>query len=113
MAVTAYELLDPRLQQAALLLQSDPFFYRYFGVWWWPIKALFRDAGFKQGDGLAFGPYIDEDPDFDAVGAELGSAEVITAALAHQHGRFAAGGDLRTDLLGDRVVSILDHDIEP
>jgi hypothetical protein len=72
--------LDPRatLKNILLILQRDPGAYRYFGIWWWPVKALLR-ATFGKQQLHILGNY--EDPDGASRVPELPIEETLRAAL--------------------------------
>lgn len=40
-------------------LQVEPQRYKLFGVWWWPVKALLRRAGYGQDQLPMLGSYMD------------------------------------------------------
>lgn len=47
------------LRNVVLLLQADPTGYRRFGIWWWPIKAVLRGAGYNQDHLFMLGQFND------------------------------------------------------
>ena len=53
------------LRNIVVLLQADPLQYRCFGVYWWPIKALLKAAGYTREQLPMLGAYE------DAAGAAL------------------------------------------
>jgi len=40
-------------------IQMQPNRYRWFGIWWWPIKALLKRQGYTTTDLYMLGDYVD------------------------------------------------------
>ena len=43
-------------------LQTDPWRYRCFGIYWWPVKAMLKRAGYTTENLAMLGTYQDPDP---------------------------------------------------
>ncbi len=100
------------LRNIARDLQVRPTRYRWFGVWWWPIKAMLRRCGM----GPLLGPMLGATVDRDAVAtlpAGMGAGEMLAEGLAHygRAARLAPLAEWADAPNGDRV-RIHDPDIE-
>lgn len=51
--------VDTALRNTLQQLQADPVRYRLFGVYWWPIKALLKRAGYGPDQLFMLGDYQD------------------------------------------------------
>lgn len=67
------------LRNIVALLQQDPRRYKLFGVWWWPIKAVLRGAGYRRDQLPMLGDY--EDPETAAAVPRAGLTDTLLAAL--------------------------------
>ena len=61
-------------------LQQHPERYRWFGAWWWPVKAMLRRAGHGPLLGARLGPYLDKEA-LATLPAGLRPEEVLTQGL--------------------------------
>lgn len=93
-------------------LQVHPLRYRWFGVWWWPIKAFLIRAGHRPLLGSALGDA--QDPAAIAtLPAGLTPGRVLAEGLASYqwHARFERSPEWVDAPDGDRI-RIHDPDIE-
>lgn len=49
------------LQNYVAMLQTEPLYYRNFGVYWYRFKQILRAAGFNQDHATILGDYVEED----------------------------------------------------
>jgi hypothetical protein len=61
-------------------LQADPTRYKRFGIWWWPVKALLKRAGYGPENLYLLGSYVD--PGTAALVPRLGLEDTMREALA-------------------------------
>ena len=60
----------PKLSQAIIhMLQTDRLKYKRFGIYWWPIKAMLKRAGYTRAQLSMLGDF--EDPETAAMVPEL------------------------------------------
>ena len=100
---------DVALRNILTVLQQDPFRYRWFGVWWWPVKALLKGAGYTRGNLYLLGDYVDRET--AALVPPAGLQDTLRAALAEygQNARYGRGGG-RVESPDGEIVMILDSD---
>lgn len=94
-------------------LQTQPLRYRWFGVWWWPIKAMLIRAGHGPQLGAMLGPATDPAAIATLPRVGLSPGAVLAEGLAHY--QFCARYDRAPQWVdapdGDRV-RIYDPDAE-
>lgn len=93
-------------------LQVNPTRYRWFGVWWWPIKAMLIRAGHQPLLGALLGPALDPTA-IATLPADLSPGRVLAAGLRDYqwHARFDRTPSWVDAPNGDRVA-IYDPDVE-
>lgn len=79
------EFVATYLASVAALLGREPEQYRGFGPYWWPLKRLLIDAGYRQ-----FGDEIDDEATADAL-TYPSPALTVAAAYAFAEHAMAAG----------------------
>lgn len=62
-------------------LQTDPFYYRHFGPYWWAMKKALKGAGYTKRAFLGLG---EEFPDPEALRRFDGTPDLLEKALAYQ-----------------------------
>lgn len=72
------------LRNILQMLQEHPERYKTFGIWWWPVKALLRGAGYGPEQLYMLGRY--QDPTTAALVPSLGIQDTLRRALA-EHGQ--------------------------
>ena len=72
--------VHPSLKAVMQQLQDNPQRYRCFGVYWWPIKALLKRAGYTQDNLYLLGSY--QDPETAALVPHMGLQDTLRAAFA-------------------------------
>ncbi len=94
-------------------LQVTPRRYRWFGVWWWPVKAMLRRAGMAPLIGPELGTYMDAEAVAALPRALLTPGHVLAeAAREYQFAaRLDPGREWADTPAGDRV-RIHDPDME-
>lgn len=60
-------------------LQVDPGRYKLFGIYWWPVKALLKRAGYGPDQLYMLGSY--QDPETAALVPAMTLAETLKAAF--------------------------------
>lgn len=94
-------------------LQTQPLRYRWFGVWWWPIKAMLIRAGHGPLLGTVLGPATD--PAAIATLPAEGLTPGVVLAEGLRHYQFCARFDRSPVWVdtpdGDRI-HIYDPDVE-
>ena len=102
--------MDPReaLQNILLQLQQDPTRYRLFGIYWWPVKALLKGAGYGPDQLYMLGDY--QDPETAALVPEMGLEETLRAALEEfgQNARYPHP-DGRVETPDGELVTVMDE----
>ena len=90
-------------------LQTDPLRYKLFGIWWWPVKALLRRAGYGPDQCYLLGSY--QDSDTAALVPHLSLQETLACAFAEyrQNATFPhSDGTVETP--DGELVTIVDED---
>lgn len=97
------------LSNVLLVLQEDPRRYRWFGIYWWPVKALLKGAGYTRENLFLLGDY--QDADTAERVPDLGLHDTLTAALREygHNARFPRSDGMVEDEDGSLVV-IIDED---
>lgn len=74
-------MIDPTTTLRTVLqhLQEDPLRYKLFGIWWWPIKALLKRAGYGPDQLYMLGSY--QDPETAAMVPASDLQGTLRAAL--------------------------------
>lgn len=97
------------LRNVVAQLQADASRYKAFGVWWWPIKALLKGAGYGRDQLYMLGDYVDREQ--AALVPEGGLAATMAAAfeafgenIRYPH----PGGEVETP--DGELVVVLDAD---
>ena len=67
------------LRNTVAMLQANPERYSAFGVYWWPVKALLKRAGYGPENLMMLGDY--EDPETAAMAPATGLQETLAAAI--------------------------------
>ena len=90
-------------------LQRNPGRYRWFGIYWWPMKAMLKHAGYGPDQLHILGPY--EDTVVAALVPEDTVQGTLRAAL-EEYGRNARmpHPDGRVETPDGELVTILDGD---
>ncbi|WP_431860171.1 hypothetical protein [Azospirillum sp.] len=90
-------------------LQADPQRYRWFGVWWWPVKALLKRAGYGPDQLYMLGSY--QDPETAALVPSEGLEATLRAAFEEygSNARFGRPGG-RVEGPDGELVTIYDED---
>lgn len=90
-------------------LQEEPQRYKLFGVWWWPVKALLRRAGYGPDQLALLGSYVD--PETAAMVPRAGLEETLRAAFQEygQNARFPHP-DGKVENPDGELVTIYDED---
>lgn len=93
-------------------LQVNPTRYRWFGAWWWPIKAMLIRAGHRPLLGSILGPALDPAA-IATLPADLSPGRVLAAGLREYQwqARFERTAEWVTAPNGDRI-RIYDPDVE-
>jgi hypothetical protein len=105
MALDAAAVLQNVLQQ----LQSEPQRYKLFGIWWWPMKAMLKRAGYGPAQLYMLGSY--QDPDTAALVPAANLQDTLAAAMEEygQNARYPHPGGIVEDPDGE-LVTIFDAD---
>lgn len=82
------------LRNVLLILQQDPLAYRKFGVYWWPIKALLKQAGYTRDNLYILGDYME--PGAEAL-IESASVEQTLRAAFEEYNQSHATGILESE----------------
>lgn len=90
-------------------LQEEPQRYRLFGVWWWPVKALLKRAGYGPDQLYMLGSY--QDATTAALVPKANLEETLVAAFEEfaQNARYPRADGQVEDPDGE-VVTIYDED---
>ena len=93
-------------------LQFTPLRYRWFGMWWWPIKAMMIRASLRPLLGSVLGPSMDPAA-IAKLPAGITPGLILAAGLAHYQfcARFDATPRWADTPDGDRIA-IYDPDVE-
>lgn len=107
--VSRYAWVSRMLNGFATLVTRQPSAYRYFGPFWWPLKALMVEAGEFQG--------VQPDPDVVAQASFGDAAMDVAAAWSYQEytiGNMMSGNVFTVDTEdGDTVDFVLvDEEME-
>ena len=101
--------VDAAFRNIVAELQAEPQRYRLFGVYWWPVKALLKAAGYGQDQLPMLGPYVDA----DSAGRvpALGLEAMLRAAFEEYgfNARYPRPGGIVEDPDGE-LVRIFDAD---
>jgi len=93
------------------VLQVNPRDYRKFGVWWWPVKALLRRAGYDRHQLYMLGTY--QDPETAAMVPKAGLQATMRSALAeYVFNSTYPHSDGRVENAAGELVAIQDQDAE-
>lgn len=97
------------LRSILLLLQADPTRYQRFGIYWWPVKALLRAAGYTRENLSLLGDYMD--PETAAMVPPGDLRATVTAALEEfgQNSRYPRPMGVVENADGE-LVTIRDED---
>ncbi len=90
-------------------LQTEPKRYKLFGIWWWPVKALLRRAGYGPEQCYLLGGY--QDADTASMVPHLNLHDTMTAALEEygQNARYPSSDGTVENVDGERVI-VMDED---
>ncbi|MDU7524751.1 MAG: hypothetical protein E7K72_25840 [Roseomonas mucosa] len=97
------------LRNILLLLQADPTRYQRFGIYWWPMKALLKAAGYGPENLSLLGSYMD--PETAAMVPPGDLRATMTAALEEfgQNSRYPRPMGMVENADGE-LVTIRDED---
>lgn len=100
------------LHAIATDLQGQPMRYRWYGVWWWPIKAMLKRAGWGQNLPMLRN-YLDPEA-IATIPADLSAGQVLAEGLAQYQiaARFAPQKEWVDTPAGDDMIRIYDADVE-
>ena len=101
--------LDGTFRNVVQQLQADPLRYKLFGIYWWAIKAMLKEAGFGPDQLYMLGSYTD--PECAARMPKMGLQDTLEAALLEygQNARYGRPGGRVEDADGE-IVTIYDSD---
>lgn len=90
-------------------LQEEPRRYRLFGIYWWPVKALLKRAGYGPDQLYLLGNYHDHAT--AALVPRMGLEETVRTALEEfaQNARYPHSDGQVEDTDGS-MVTVLDED---
>jgi hypothetical protein len=90
-------------------LQREPRRYRLFGIYWWPIKAQLKQAGYGLEQLFMLGSY--QDADTAALVPAMGLTATLRTAF-EEYGRNASypHPDRRVETPDGDLVTVLDED---
>ena len=90
-------------------IQAEPKRYKLFGVYWWPMKALLRRAGYGQAQLYMLGTY--QDPVTAALVPAMNLPDTLAAAFEEygQNARYPHA-DGRAESPDGELVTIFDED---
>lgn len=90
-------------------LQEEPGRYRLFGIYWWPIKALLKRAGYGPDQLYILGQF--QDADTAALVPRMPLAETLREAFAeYQRNAAYPHQDGRVEDPDGDLVTVLDQD---
>jgi hypothetical protein len=90
-------------------LQVNPQYYKRFGIYWWPVKALLRRAGYSAANLSLLGTYYD--PVTAAMVPHLGLDGTLRAALEEYNQNAAfPHPDQAVENADGELVRIVDED---
>jgi hypothetical protein len=97
------------LRNVVQMLQTDPKRYKYFGVWWWPVKALLKRAGYGPDQLYMLGSY--QDANTAAMVPREGLEDTLRAAFTEygHNARYGRSGGVVENPDGE-LVTIFDED---
>lgn len=97
------------LRNTVAQLQQDPGRYKWFGVWWWPVKAMLKRAGYGPDQLYMLGGY--EDAEVAAMVPPAGVEATLRAAFEEygQNARYPHP-DGRAENPDGELVTIWDQD---
>ena len=97
------------MREVVVQLQDHPERYRWFGVWWWPVKAVLRRLGYGPDQLYYLGRY--QDPETAALVPVAGLQATLRAALEEfgQNARYPRSGG-RVEAPDGSLVTIWDAD---
>ena len=97
------------LRNVVQQLQEEPQRYRLFGVWWWPVKALLRRAGYGQDQLYMLGSY--QDAETAALVPRAGLEDTLRAAFEEYRQNAAyPHPDGRAEAPDGELITIWDQD---
>jgi hypothetical protein len=101
--------VEAALRNVLAQLQQEPRRYRLFGLWWWPVKALLKGAGYGRDQLYLLGDY--QGPGQAAMVPEMPLRETLAAAFAEfgHNARYPRPGGVVEDPEGE-LVTIFDAD---
>jgi len=90
-------------------LQAEPKRYKLFGIYWWPVKALLKRAGYGPDQLYMLGSY--QDADTAAMVPKLGLQDTMELAFA-EYGDNAAfpHSDGMVENTDGEMVLVIDED---
>lgn len=90
------------LRNTVLILQQRPLDYRKFGPYWWPIKAMLKQAGYSRDDLYLLGDYME--PGAESL-IETADVEDTLKAAFEEYGRSHFTGILESQTVdGERYL---------
>jgi hypothetical protein len=100
----------PRLFRTILQdLQARPEHYKRFGIWWWPIKALLKRAGYGPDQLYMLGTY--QDPVTAAMVPRLDLEGTLRAAMdEYRQNAIFPHSDGRVENADGELVDVTDCD---
>ena len=101
--------IQDALRNVLQQIQAEPKRYKLFGVYWWPMKALLRRAGYGQAQLYMLGTY--QDGETAALVPPMSLPDTLEAAFAEygQNARYPHG-DGRVESPDGELVTIFDED---
>ena len=97
------------LRNCMLLLQQKPKNYKLFGIYWWPVKALLKRAGYTTAQAYMLGDYFD--PEVAEMVPKAGVIPTLEAAFREYgfNARFPHA-DNKVENPDGELVTIFDSD---
>lgn len=101
--------IESAIRNVVTLLNKMPNRYKLFGVWWWPIKALLKVAGYGPDQLYMLGDYQDPETAAQVPAADLQGT--LTAAFT-EYGQNARNphSDGRVEAPEGELITIWDDD---
>lgn len=97
------------LRNVVQQLQEEPQRYRLFGVWWWPVKAVLKRAGYGPAQLYMLGNY--QDPETAAQVPQASLDDTLRAAFEEYAANAAyPHPDGRAEAPDGELVTIWDQD---
>lgn len=97
------------LRNIVQMLQADPARYKTFGIYWWPVKALLRGAGYGPEQLYMLGRY--QDPETARLVPKLDLQATLRRALEeHAQNMAFPHADGRVEDEDGGLVTIYDAD---